>query len=209
MELENKFEVRADPSRVWELLLDVPRVVPCMPGAELVDTVSDDEWKARVKVKLGPIGLVFDAKVQREEVDEASRRVKLAVRAREMKGRGAAQAAIESSVAPTDGGSSVVILTDVSLSGPVAQYGRGVVKDVSAQLTDDFASCLRATLDADTSAPAAAEAPADAGNQVSDGSGVAGPEAPAHGTPATRPVGGFRLLLRALLARLRIIFKRG
>jgi carbon monoxide dehydrogenase subunit G len=213
MKLENNFDVGADADRVWELLLDVPRVVPCMPGAELLDSVGADEWKARMRVKLGPVGLVFDTTVVREEVDEPARRVRLAANAREQKGRGAARATIESSVTPTAAGSTVSIVTDVTLSGTVAQYGRSVVHDVSAQLVDRFAKCLEQTLAA--TPPAAAPAPAGGGAAHGDD---AAPTAAAHGdlgapaaagpgdreTPRAAtaqpaaPIGGLRLLLRAL-----------
>jgi carbon monoxide dehydrogenase subunit G len=178
MRLENAFEVPAPPEQAWALLMDVPRVVPCMPGAELTETVDDTHWKAKVAVKLGPIALTFAADVERTEADEAARRVVLATRARELRGRGAAQATIESSLAPADGGGTQVsVVTDLSLSGAAAQFGGAVVKDVAAQLTRQFAECLQEQL----AEPAAASA-------------VAAPRA---------PLSGLRLLLGALLARFR------
>jgi len=82
MRLENSFEVTATPEAAWELLMDVPRVVPCMPGAELIETVDESNWKARVRVKLGPIPLTFLTDVRRDAVDEAARSVRLATSAR-------------------------------------------------------------------------------------------------------------------------------
>lgn len=155
MRLENAFEVRASPQTAWKLLMDVPRVVPCMPGAELTEVVDDSHWKATMSVKLGPIGLVFGTDVAREETDEAGRRVKLSASARELRGRGSARATIESTLTSLDGSTRVSIVTDLALSGTVAQYGRGLIQDISSQLVTSFAECLQAQL---AGAPEQAEA---------------------------------------------------
>jgi carbon monoxide dehydrogenase subunit G len=176
MRLENAFEVAAPPEQAWELLLDVPRVLPCMPGADLAETVDDSHWRATMQVKLGPVALTFAADVTREEVDAAARRVILSTRAREQRGRGGASARIESTLEQIDAGTRVAIVTDLQLSGATAQFGGPVVKDVAAELTRRFAECLQEQL---TIAPAAADA---------------GP---------AKPISGFALLLRALLARIR------
>jgi uncharacterized protein len=146
MRLENSFVVPAPPEAAWNLLMDVPRVIPCMPGAKLDEAVDDSSWKATMHVKLGPISLTFATDVKREEADEAARRTKLSARARESRGRGAAQATIESSLIEVDGGTKVDLVTDLSLTGAVAQYGRGIVPDVSSQLVTSFAECLKAQL---------------------------------------------------------------
>jgi carbon monoxide dehydrogenase subunit G len=147
VKLENSFEVAAPPQAAWELLMDVPRVVPCMPGAELTEVVDDSHWKAEMAVKLGPIGLTFATDVAHEEVDEAGRRVRIAAEAREVKNRGRAQATIESYLSPLDGGGTRVdIATDLTLFGPAAQYGRGMIPDISSQLVASFAECLQAQL---------------------------------------------------------------
>jgi uncharacterized protein len=144
--IENSFEVAASPEAAWRLLMDVPRVVPCMPGATLNEVVDDSTWKATMQVKLGPIGLTFATDVRREEADEAARRVKPAADAREVRNRGRASATIESTVAGSDGGSRVDLVTDLALSGMVAQYGRGMIQDISAQLVESFAQCLQSQL---------------------------------------------------------------
>jgi uncharacterized protein len=149
MQLENSFEVAASPEAAWDLLMDVPRVIPCMPGAELVETVDETHWKARMRVKLGPISLSFLTDVAREEVDEDERRVRLATRAREERGRGAAQATIESSLRSEGGRTQVTTVTDLALSGKAAQFGRGMIEDVSAQLLQSFADCLEQQLAAE------------------------------------------------------------
>jgi carbon monoxide dehydrogenase subunit G len=118
-----------------------------MPGAQLTETVDDSNWKAKVAVKLGPIALQFAADVERTEVDSAGNRVVLTTTARELRGRGGAKATIHSGL--TELGPShtrVDVLTDLSLSGSVAQYGRGIVQDVATQMVGKFANCLEKQL---------------------------------------------------------------
>lgn len=188
MRLENGFDVAAPRDAAWRLLNDVPRVLPCMPGAELDEIVSDDAWKVKLRVKLGPISLQFLGDVTREQLDEAAGRVALAVKAREAKGRGSADASIESTVSSLDAGTRVDIVTELTLRGAVAQYGRGIVADVAAALTQQFADCLAGKLAESTSAAEDAAAPAE--------------PPPAEAAPP-RQVDGLRLLLRALLRRFR------
>jgi uncharacterized protein len=157
--LENSFEVPAAPERAWDLLMDVPRVVPCMPGTELTETVDDSTWKARMRVKIGPMSFAFATDVKREDADEAARRARLSARAREERGRGGGQATIESTLVPVDGGTRVQLVTELTLQGAVAQYGRGMVEDVSAQLVDRFAECLQAELTKPEDGAPAREAP--------------------------------------------------
>lgn len=150
MQLENSFDVAAAPDVTWRLLNDVPTVLPCMPGAELVEVVSEDSWKTKLHVKLGPISLQFLADVERVEGDAAADTVVLAVKAREAKGRGSAEARIASSIAPVADGSRVDLRTELELRGAVAQYGRGVIAEVASTLAQRFADCLRDKLaDAD------------------------------------------------------------
>jgi len=164
--------------------MDVPRVIPCMPGATLTETVDDSNWKAKMNVKLGPISLTFDTDVKREETDEAARKAKLSAKARESRGRGAAQATIESSLSQLDGGTRVDVATDLMLTGAVAQYGRGIVEDVSQQMVQRFADCLQAQL-------------------------VAPPEeAEAVVAAQAKPVGGLRLGLGAIWRQITGIFRR-
>jgi carbon monoxide dehydrogenase subunit G len=162
VKLENSFEVTASNEQAWDLLMDVPRVIPCMPGAELIETIDESHWKARMRVKLGPISLSFLTDVSREEVDEAGHRVKLATKAREERGRGAANATIESSLASVEGRTRVTTVTDLALTGMAAQFGRGLVQDVTAQLLESFAYCLEqqlATQQENPAAPALVAAP--------------------------------------------------
>ena len=180
MKLENSFDVSATPEAAWSLLMDVPRVIPCMPGAELLETVDESNWKARMRVKLGPISLSFLTDVNREEADETARRVRLAAKAREERGRGAASATIESSLSSAEGRTRVTTVTDLSLSGAAAQYGRGLVQGVTEQLLQSFAECLERQL-----APSAEST-----------------DAPASASEPPRPVSGLRLGARALWSSL-------
>jgi uncharacterized protein len=152
--LENSFEVDAPLEAAWALLMDVPRVVPCMPGATLDEVVDDSTWKATMQVKLGPIGLTFATDVTRQEADEEAHRVRLGASAKEVKNRGAANATIESTLARMNGGTRIDLVTELMLTGTVAQYGRGMIQDVSAQMVDSFAKCLQAQL---AGAPAEAD----------------------------------------------------
>ena len=142
MRLENEFEVEASPEAAWELLLDVPRVVPCMPGAQLRDTIDERSWVTVMSVKLGPISLTFVTDVVREDVDEDAKRIRLRADGRDTKGRGRASATIDSSVTGSGDGARVAIVTDLQLSGPAGQFGVPVVKAVAGQLTRRFATCL-------------------------------------------------------------------
>jgi len=184
MKIENSFEVPAPPERALALLMDVPRIIPCMPGATLDETVDDAHWKATMAVKLGPISLSFITDLAREEVDDSARRAKLSAKGREARGRGNAQATIESSFRPQNGGTRVDIVTDLTLAGAVAQYGRGLVEDVSSQLVTKFADCLKKQL---------AATPEEAAAAVKAQSG---------------PVGGLRLGFGALLRSLSRVFRR-
>ena len=192
MKLENSFEVAAPIERAWALLNDVPRVVPCMPGAELTETIDENRWKSKMHVKLGPISLQFDTDVVREAEDPAAHRVVLATKARELRGRGGAQAKIQSSLSEADGKTRVEIVTDLTLQGAVAQYGRGIVPDVAAQLTKQFAQNIASLLEQES-------APAEPGS--------AAPAAPPP-PQQVKPVSGLRVGLRALVAALRRAFGR-
>jgi carbon monoxide dehydrogenase subunit G len=185
VKLESSFEVPATRDQAWDLLMDVPRIVPCMPGATLTEEISDNEWKAEMAVKLGPIALTFDTTVVRESSDPAAGSVVLSAKAKEKRNRGRASANIESRLVPAEGATRVEIVTDLTLAGSVAQYGRGVVQDVSEQMVEQFASCLRAQLSATTPE-----------------------EVSAATAQAAKPVSGLRIGLRAVLRTIGRALKR-
>jgi carbon monoxide dehydrogenase subunit G len=145
--VQNTFEVPEGRQAVWDLLMDVPRVIPCVPGATLNGAVGDDNWQAQVSVTLGPVAMTFDADIIREAVDEAGGAVRLVVKAREKRGRGAATAEVESRVEEVGEGTMVTVTTNVRLQGAVARVGRPeIVEEVSQQMTDSFANCLQTKL---------------------------------------------------------------
>jgi carbon monoxide dehydrogenase subunit G len=179
--MENVFEVPAAPDTAWALLTDVPRVVPCMPGAELERTVDESTWEVLQRVKLGPISLQFRSDIRRTEINERDRRAVLSINAKEVRGRGGADAIIESSLKPAGEGTRVTVVTDLSLRGVVAQYGRPVIGSVAEELTKQFATCLASMLDVDKTADSATQAPA---------------------SDVAEPVGGLRLFFAALWRKL-------
>lgn len=186
MKLESSFEVPAPPADALALLLDASRVIPCMPGAELVEVVDERTWKAKLTVKLGPVGMDFTNDVTVVEIDEAAGHVRLAVSGRDTRGKGGAEATIDSRFVTIEGGGTRVDMeTDLRFSGQAAQLGRpAVVKDVSTKLVEQFAACLRAQLS--TNREEAAEAV----------------------QAAAKPISGFSLLLAAIKGMFRRLFRR-
>ena len=147
MKVENVFEVPESREAVWQLLNDVPRVVPCIPGATLTESGADEQWRAEFPIALGPVAMVFDATITRELANELEGVVRLAVKAREKNGRGAANADVESRLEDESGATRVTVSTNLRLQGTVARVGRSeIVEDVSRQMTDSFANCLKAKL---------------------------------------------------------------
>lgn len=150
MQLEHEFEVPASPEQTLELLLDAERVVPCMPGAKLLEVVDERTWKSELGIRLGPVAMQFLANVKLLDRDDASHIVKLGVSARDTRGKGGAEATVESALHEIDGGGTrVAMTTNLRFSGQVAQLGRpGVVEDVSNKLVGQFAECIKGQLSA-------------------------------------------------------------
>jgi uncharacterized protein len=193
LDLENSFEVTAPPERVWDFMLDLERVTPCMPGAELEDLPDQRTWKGKVKVKLGAVSLSYAATAVIEEQDEQARTVVIKANGRETRGKGTATATINSRLEPIDGGGTRVLMhTDLTISGAVAQYGRGMIADVSGRLTGEFANCLQARI----GAPEASE-----GERPNA-------QIAAEAAPAAKPIGGLRLGLWAIWRAIVRFFRR-
>ncbi len=206
MLIENQFEVPESIERAWAYLLDVEKVAPCAPGAELTEVVDDHTWKGRIVMKLGPVGLSFAGTVSMEERDDANHRVVLKAQGMEQKGKGAATATVTSWLEEQGPATLVKMQADITLTGTVAQLSRGLLPDVSAKLTQQFAECLRASMiaeeqEAQAQAPVAASAEGAAAQ-----AGATAPPRPAQ--PRAQAIGGIRLGLWALLRAIGRFFSR-
>jgi carbon monoxide dehydrogenase subunit G len=144
--LENEFTVPASTDDVWEFLLDPRRVAPCMPGAELTEVVNDRQYKGKVHIKMGPVSLAFNGDVDITERDDAAKRMVMKAKGSELKGKGQANAMIVSTLERNGSGTRMRISQDIDLSGPLAQYGRGMIQDVSGSLMNEFADRIQADL---------------------------------------------------------------
>jgi uncharacterized protein len=156
MKLSNDITVPAPIDEAWELMLDVERVAPCLPGAS-IEGSEGDEYKGSMKVKIGPIVSQFKGTLKIDEADEDAHRAVMSAKARDSRGKGSANATITSTLEPADEGTRVTVETDLRVTGPAASFGRGVMEDVSAMLMTQFADCLATKLGRE--APAGAAAP--------------------------------------------------
>jgi aerobic-type carbon monoxide dehydrogenase small subunit (CoxS/CutS family)/carbon monoxide dehydrogenase subunit G len=156
MKLENAFTVPAPIDRAWEVLLDVERIAPCVPGATLKGR-DGDAYTGEMKLKLGPMLNTFQGSLEQQEADEAAHRSVMTASARADRGQGNAAATITSVLTPEGDATRVSVQTELNVTGPLAQFGRGVMQDVSAKLMDQFAACLAAELSGETSATPQAE----------------------------------------------------
>lgn len=205
MEIKNNFEVPLAPDEAWSLLMDIPRIVPCMPGAELVEMLDDRTFKGTVAVKLGPVALVFKGTAQFEERDDQAHTARALARGADAKGRGGASATVKFNLAPSAAGTRVDVVTDIALSGSVAQYGRGtgIIQGVATQLVNQFAASLRNMLAQSETASVSTQPghPSPTGLAATS-SGPAAVLAP------VKPVGGFRLMLTVLVNAITGYFKK-
>jgi len=145
MRIQDRFTVSVPLDEAWQVLLDVERVAPCLPGAQLQE-IDGDDYRGVVKVKLGAITAQFKGTVRFTEVDEAAHRVVMSAQAREVRGQGNASATVTTTLRQADGGTEAEIDTDLAITGRMAQFGRGVMGDVSSKLLGEFARCLEERL---------------------------------------------------------------
>jgi carbon monoxide dehydrogenase subunit G len=164
MRLEHEFTVPVPVEQAWDVLLDVERVAPCMPGAT-VESVDGDSFTGKVKVKVGPITVAYAGAASFVEKDADARRVVVEAKGKETRGAGTAAATVTAQLAAADAGTAVSVTTDLAITGRPAQFGRGVMTDVGAKLLGQFADCLAGQL--------AAGNDADAATAASDGGGAA------------------------------------
>ncbi len=163
MRIETGFDISRPPADTYALLLDLERVMPCFPGAELLARRPDGARDLRVTVRLGPMRLSYEGDVRIAERDDAARRAVLAGNARETRGGGSANARIAMRVEENERGARVVAEADVDLSGRAAQMGRGIVEDVATRLVGEMAACLEAGLAGDVPAGDGPPAPLEGG----------------------------------------------
>jgi uncharacterized protein len=158
MEFENTFEVQAPIEQVWNAMLDVERVAPCVPGAEVLERKGDDAYEVGIKVKVGPVSMQYRGQVEIVEKDPDSRSAVMSARARESRGQGTATANVRMHLDGDDGATHGRMLTEVALSGRAAAMGQGVIQEVSGKIVHQFAENLAAMLG---EAPSAEETPTE------------------------------------------------
>lgn len=148
MQIENSFAVKAAPDRVYEFLLDVNNVVSCVPGAELSEVVDPNTFKGKVRIKVGPVTVNYNGTARITSRDADTRTATLEAEGRETTGSGTAQATTVMAVAADGESSKVTLTTDFTVVGRVAQFGRGIMEDVSRHLVGQAAGCIQSKLEA-------------------------------------------------------------
>lgn len=208
MDLKNSFDVPLPPDRTWKVLLDIERIAPCMPGAELVEVVDPQTYKGKVSVRLGPVALSFNGIAKFVEIVEAEHRARVEAQGTDAKGRGGANAQVTFRLEPAGSGTRVTVDTQLNLSGSVAQYGRGagMIQSVAGQLIGQFAKNLEADLEAELANTPAPTAAASNAHAPAVASVAAAPAAPRPVAAPAKPISGFALVFGALWASLRSLF---
>ena len=190
MRIDNSFEVPLPPGEAWKVLLDIERIAPCMPGAELTEIVDEKNYKGKVSVRLGPVALAFAGEVQFEDIDDDNHKARAKAKGKDSKGRGGANATIDFKLESAGGGSMVFVATDLNLSGSIAQYGRasGMIEGVATALIGQFADNLRI--------------------QLEGSNGTVAGSAQSSAGEAAKPISGFSLMLRGLWNAILGLFRR-
>ena len=207
MEFDNAFEVPLPPDRAWPVLMNVQGIAPCMPGAQLTEVVDDKSYKGNIAVRLGPVALTFAGLVTFEEIDNTNHTARVRAQGTDAKGRGSAQAAATFRLEPSATGSKVLVHTDLTLSGSVAQYGRGVgmIQATASAIMTQFANNLKKQIAASPALVAAA-APIVASPSIAPAS-AAPARAPAFPPPpAAKPISGFSLMATVLWNAIKRLF---
>jgi carbon monoxide dehydrogenase subunit G len=237
MKLEQSFEVQAPIDQVWAALIDLERVAPCLPGAAITQRDDDGTYHGTFQVKLGPATAAYRGTIKIDEADEAAHRATLKARGTDKRGQGGASATIVNTLSEADGGTRVDAVTDFSITGRLAAFGRGgMMQDISNRLMRDFATCLQSRLGGEpaavetapsgaevTAGDAAPESVAAAAPADAAGDAETPPAAPMGGGPHARPAGappppppaqaapvqGLSLFFSVLWERIRRLFGRG
>lgn len=213
MQFRNSFEVQAEPDRVYAFLLDVTEVIPCVPGAVLTEVVDEDTYRGKAKLKLGAIVMSYDGTAKITDRDPSRRAAVLRADGRETSGSGAAAMQAQLSVEPAEGGSAVEIITDLTITGRAAQFGRGIIEDVSKRLIGQMADAIKERLerpDTDGASPGADDAVAPPATPGAGGTAAApAPASSAKPAPADGPpVNVLGLLFSVLRERLARLLRR-
>jgi carbon monoxide dehydrogenase subunit G len=188
MELVHDFSVPVPADRAFELLVDVEKIAPCLPGAA-VTSVDGDTFEGGMKIKLGPISMTFKGDGELVEKDATARRAVIQAQGRDAKGNGGAQATVTASLAERDGATDVHVVTDLNVTGKAAQFGGGVMKDVSNRMLAQFADNLSQLIQSGAAGEPSATAAANGAPQASDAApgpraGTATPPTSASRAPA-------------------------
>ena len=196
MEFDNSFEVPLPPAQAWPVLMDIKRIAPCMPGAQLTEVIDDKTYKGNISVRLGPVALTFAGTVKFEDIDNDNHKARVRAQGDDAKGRGSAQAMAAFRLEPTASGCKVLVHTDLSLSGAVAQYGRGagMIQATAAALIGQFASALKTEIGRSGVTAVTMQSPA----------GIDAPPA-----QAVKPISGFALMAKVLWESILRLFGRG
>jgi len=186
MLIKSDFEVAEPVEKVWQFFEDIPQVATCLPGAELTEDLGGEKYKGRVAVRMGPVRLQFAGTADITERDEAAKRVVVHAAGAEEKGRGQASMTVTATLARSGRGTRVDVTQDLQLSGAAAQYGRGMISDVTSVLMSDFAANMQ-----------------DRINRLDRGE-----SAEQIAAATTTPASGFTLGLRAAMMALTRVFRR-
>ncbi len=190
MLIKNEFEVAEPVEKVWQFFENIPQVAACLPGAELTEDLGGEKYKGKVAVRMGPVRLQFAGTADITERDEAAKRVVVHASGADEKGRGQASMVVTATLARAGRGTKVGVTQDLQLSGAAAQYGRGMISDVTAVLMRDFSANMQDRIERIERG----ESPEEYAAQI----------AAAAATPAK----GFTLGLRAALMALSRVFRR-
>jgi uncharacterized protein len=185
LEIQERVVIKAPVERVWKFLLDPPRVVECLPGANFDGAESDTVFLGHIKVKVGPVATNFAGKATMAEIDEAAHRVRIVGEGKDKSGAGTARLEMTGRVTAVDGGAELAVDAGVDLTGKIVTFGRGLIKSVSAQLFKEFSARAQAMLEVES---AAEPAPLPAKKEEA--------------------IGGISLLLRAIASSIAGFFRR-
>jgi carbon monoxide dehydrogenase subunit G len=143
MLIKNDFEVAEPVEKVWQFFDNIPQVAACLPGAELTEDLGDDKYKGKVAVRMGPVRMQFAGTADITERDEAAKRIVVHAAGADEKGRGQASMMVTATLVKAGRGTKVAVAQDLQLSGAAAQYGRGMISDVTAVLMRDFSANMQ------------------------------------------------------------------